>query len=91
MLIIHRPITEDRHFPEPDFSGASEISGILILRSRPIQEETMHTLASPKGPRCTFSQKWCCVRSAHESIVFNRLDLALSEKQILRFVVKVSS
>jgi hypothetical protein len=32
-----------------------------------------------------------CVRSVHESIIFNRLDLALSEKQIPRFVVNVSS
>jgi hypothetical protein len=51
----------------------------------------MHTFVSPRGSLCTFSRKWCCVRSVHESIVFNRLDLALSEKQIPRFIGNVSS
>ena len=40
---------------------------------------------------CTFSQKWCCVRSVHESIIFKRLNLAVSEKQVPRFIGNVSS
>jgi hypothetical protein len=51
----------------------------------------MHTRVSPRGSLCTVSLKLSCVRSVHESIIFNRLDLALSEKQIPRFVVNLSN
>jgi len=51
----------------------------------------MHTFVSPRGSLCTLSQKPSCVRTVQECIVFNRFELALSEKQIPRFVVTVSS
>jgi hypothetical protein len=51
----------------------------------------MHTLVSPRSSLCTFSLKTYCVRSVPEWIVFNRFELALSEKQSPRFVVNVSS
>jgi hypothetical protein len=52
-------------------------------------QQVFLTIRHPR--KDTLSRKWCCVRGVHESIIFNRLDLALSEKQIPRFVVNVSS
>jgi len=40
----------------------------------------MHTFVSPRGSLCTLYQKSHCAQSVQECIVFNRFELALSDK-----------
>jgi len=51
----------------------------------------MHTFVLARGSVSEISTEIHCAQTVHEPIVFNTLELALSEKQIPRFVVNVSS
>ena len=65
---------------------SSETIGFVIHSKQGV----MHTCISARGSLCTVSLN-PCARTVHEWIVFNLLELALSEKQIPRFVGNVGS
>jgi len=51
----------------------------------------MHAFVSARGSVSEISTEIHCAPTVHESIDFNTLELALSEKQIPRFVGNVGS
>jgi hypothetical protein len=51
----------------------------------------MHTFGSERGSVSEISTEIRCALIVHESIVFNTLELALSEKQVPRFVGNVGT
>ena len=51
----------------------------------------MHTFVSARGSVSEISPEIHCAPIVYESIAFNTLELALSEKQIPRLVINASS